>query len=245
MRKYPNIATGAGFCLPALLAVPAIAWLTAWHWNPDATSRVLGFFYFMTETVSNPFGILTALLLLGAMLWVLKPGKAQAWKCALLIITPILLGQVSVSVLKRVVQEPRPYVMWLNHNQPQDVAQFYQQDPAQRGLSVLTTLKDNTTIPTWQKDHWAKEATWSFPSGHTIFAAAWALLGVGVLWPRKRFFAAFALVAWAVCVLESRLLLGMHWPVDLLGSVALAFIFTRPAVALINRLVPPPGERLR
>lgn len=93
-------------------------------------------------------------------------------------------------------------------------------------------------------DHWAKESTWSFPSGHSIFAAAWALLGVGVLWPRKRFLAAFILTAWAAGVLVSRLFLGMHWPVDLLASIGLAFILTRPSVVAINRYLPPPGDNI-
>lgn len=242
MRKKPTIATGLGFCLPVLVAVPALAWLTGWHWDPLSQSSALGFFYLLTETVSNPFGVITAIVLLSVLLWLLKPGKARMWKCALLIIAPIALGQLSVSVLKHCVQEPRPYVMWLNHNQPDAIQKFYAQDPAGRGLTVLNTLKSSATIPVWQRDHWAKESTWSFPSGHSIFAAAWALLGVGILWPRKRFFAAVVLVAWAVGVLISRLLLGMHWPVDLLGSTALAFILTRPSVVAINRYLPPRDE---
>jgi hypothetical protein len=76
------------------------------------------------------------------------------------------------------------------------------------------------------------------------FAAAWALLGVGVLWPRKRFLAAFILTAWAAGVLVSRLFLGMHWPVDLLASIGLAFILTRPSVVAINRYLPPPGDNI-
>ncbi len=245
MRKKPTIATGLWLCLPVLVAVPLLAWLTGWHWDPQSQSGTLGLFYLLTETVSNPFGILTALLLTALLLWLLKPGKAQMWKCALLIIAPIALGQLSVSVLKRCVQEPRPYVMWLNHNQPEAVQHFYAQDPADRGLTVLNSLKNTPTIPVWQQDHWAKESTWSFPSGHTIFAAAWALLGMGILWPRKRYIAAIVLVAWAAGVLISRLLLGMHWPVDLLGSIALAFVLTRPSVVAINRYWPPLGERLR
>ena len=244
MKKRPKIATGLGFCLPVLIAVPVVAWLTGWHWQAEAQSPQLGFFYLLTQTVSNPVGVFTAVVLLAALLWVLKPGKAHRWKCALLIMAPIALGQVAVSVLKRVVQEPRPYVMWLNHDQPQAVAQFYSEEPAKRGMTVLNTLHDNHAIPSWQQDHWAKESTWSFPSGHSIFAAAWALLGVGVLWPRKRFLAAFILTAWAAGVLVSRLFLGMHWPVDLLASIGLAFILTRPSVVAINRSLPPPGDNI-
>ncbi|XPE61646.1 phosphatase PAP2 family protein [Shigella flexneri] len=34
--------------------------------------------------------------------------------------------------------------------------------------------------------HWQKETGFAFPSGHTMFAASWALLAVGLLWPRRR-----------------------------------------------------------
>jgi hypothetical protein len=71
-----------------------------------ATTR----FFLLTHTDGEqPVGVFTAVVLLAALLWVLKPGKAHRWKCALLIMAPIALGQVAVSVLKRVVQEPRPY----------------------------------------------------------------------------------------------------------------------------------------
>ncbi|UAY96974.1 phosphatase PAP2 family protein [Dickeya dadantii] len=107
MKKQPKIFPGLGICLAVLLVVPGIAWMTGWQWNPDAPSRLLTFFYFLTQTVSNPFGIITALFLLGALLWRLKPAKTLVWRCALLIIAPILLGQVSVGVLKRAVPSDR------------------------------------------------------------------------------------------------------------------------------------------
>lgn len=238
MKKQPKIFIGMGICLAVLLAVPGIAWMTGWQWNPDAPSRLLTFFYFLTQTVSNPFGIITALFLLGALLWRLKPAKTLVWRCALLIIAPILLGQVSVGVLKRAVQEPRPFVAWLSHNQPAEIHRFYSLDTSQRSRMVLDGLKDHTAIPVWQKAHWAEQASYSFPSGHSIFAAAWAMLGVGLLWPRRRFIGATVLIAWAAGVLASRLLLGMHWPVDLLGSIGLALILTYPSIRMINRTVP-------
>lgn len=61
----------------------------------------------------------------------------------------------------------------------------------------------------------AKETGFAFPSGHTMFAASWALLGVGLLWPRRRTLTIAILLVWATGVMGSRMLLGMHWPRDL------------------------------
>lgn len=238
IKKYLRAAAGSGICLAVLTAVPLLAWMSGWHWNPHQQSSLISGFYFATETVSNPAGIVTTLLLVTWLLWIIRPDKTRLWLCAVVLMAPIAVGQLSVSVLKRCVQEPRPYAVWLNHNDPQAIQQFYLQDPAERGMTVLETLKRDTTIPVWQKEHWANESSWSFPSGHTIFAATWALLGMGILWPRKRYVAAIVMLAWATSVLVSRLLLGMHWPVDLLASIGLAFVITRPSLAIINHYVP-------
>ncbi|MDA4825234.1 phosphatase PAP2 family protein, partial [Enterobacter kobei] len=47
-------------------------------------------------------------------------------------------------------------------------------------------LAEQQDIPTFLRKHWQKETGFAFPSGHTMFAASWALLGVGLLWPRRR-----------------------------------------------------------
>jgi undecaprenyl-diphosphatase len=69
------------------------------------------------------------------------------------------------------------------------------------------------------------EHSYSFPSGHTMSAAAvyglWALL----LWQRRRY--GWALVAglWVPLVALSRVYLGAHYPSDVLASLALGTIW--------------------
>ena len=76
------------------------------------------------------------------------------------------------------------------------------------------------------------EAQWywgsSFPSGHTLSTAAFATaaaLCVARIWPRAGSRAMALAVLWAGLVAISRLVLGVHWPSDVLAAMCLgAFI---------------------
>ena len=64
----------------------------------------------------------------------------------------------------------------------------------------------------------------SFPSGHTVgvaaFATAVAIVAMGI-WPKSRLLAASLAVAWTALVALSRLILGAHWPTDVLAAACL------------------------
>lgn len=74
------------------------------------------------------------------------------------------------------------------------------------------------------------EAQWywgsSFPSGHTLSTAAFATaaaLCVARIWPRARTLAMALAVSWTGLVVVSRLVLGVHWPSDVLVAMCLGF----------------------
>lgn len=77
---------------------------------------------------------------------------------------------------------------------------------------------------------WEAQWNWgsSFPSGHTLSTAAFstaAALCVAQLWPRAGSPAMVLAVIWTGLVAVSRLVLGVHWPSDVLAAVCLgAFI---------------------
>ncbi len=99
----------------------------------------------------------------------------------------ILAGQYTKSFIKERVQEPRPYVVWLEKTHGLDDKTFYQLNRTQRGERVTALIADESHIPVWLKKHWPFETGFAFPSGRTLFAASWALLVIGLLWPRRHY----------------------------------------------------------
>jgi hypothetical protein len=119
-------------------------------------------------------------------------------------------------------------------------AQFYSEEPAKRGMTVLNTPAITARSLAGSKIMGEGEHL-VVPSGHRPLPrpGRWALR----CGRAKRFLAAFILTVWAAGA-GSRPFLGMHWPVDLLASIGLAFILTRPSVVAINRHLPPPGDNI-
>lgn len=87
------------------------------------------------------------------------------------------------------------YLAGKTHHIPVD--EFYTLKRAERGNLVKEQLAEEKNIPQYLRSHWQKETGFAFPSGHTMFAASWALLAVGLLWPRRRTLTIAILLVWA------------------------------------------------
>jgi undecaprenyl-diphosphatase len=89
----------------------------------------------------------------------------------------------------------------------------------------LKTLVGRARPALWETDwYWGS----SFPSGHTLSTAAFAtaaVLCLARLWPRSAAPAMTAALLWTGLVALSRLVLGVHWPSDVLAALCLG-VFT-------------------
>ncbi len=231
-----------------LLIMPLGVWVAGWQWQPEASGWGLRLLFWVTETVTRPWGIITSAILCGWFLWCLRFRLRAAIFLLAIIITAIMAGQYTKSFIKEQVQEPRPYVLWLEKSHGMDEEAFYQQKRKERSATVSELLADDTQLPAWLKRHWAFETGFAFPSGHTMFAASWALLGVGLLWPRRHVKTVVLLMLWASGVMGSRLLLGMHWPRDLVVATLISWLLVTLATWLAQRFcgpltIPPEEQR--
>lgn len=219
-----------------LLIMPIAVWGIGWHWHPGNNAKWLKLFYWVTETVTQPWGVITHVLLCGWFVWCLWLRLKPALILFLLLSLTIACGQGVKSWIKNRVQEPRPYVVWLEEKYQMPIEQFYTLSRAQRAIMIKRQLHEERAAPAWLQKHWQKEAGFAFPSGHTIFAASWALLATGLLWPRRRIATIVTLMVWAIAVMGSRLVLGMHWPQDLIAGAVLSWLLATVVCWFIQRL---------
>ena len=78
----------------------------------------------------------------------------------------------------------------------------------------------------------------SFPSGHTLGTAAFAtstVLSTSRIWPRLSNVAQFAAIVWISVVGLSRLVLGVHWPTDVLASICFGICISIGTSLLFDR----------
>lgn len=222
-----------------LLVMPVAVWMMGWQWQPSNDSRWLRLLYWVTETVTQPWGIITHLMLCGWFLWCLRYRLRSAVMLFILSGLVILAGQSIKSWIKPLVQEPRPYVLWLEQAHHVPVNKFYALKRHARAELVKSQLQDEHPIPHWLRRHWQHETGFAFPSGHTLFAASWALLAAGLLGPRKRTLTMAVISIWAIAVMGSRLALGMHWPRDLIAAIFISWLLVTITCYLIQRWCGP------
>ncbi|WP_409158303.1 phosphatidylglycerophosphatase B [Pectobacterium sp. B2J-2] len=222
-----------------LLIMPMIIWMSGWQWQPEYGGLWLRVLFWITETVTSPWGILTSIVLSIWFLWCLRFRLKPALGLLVIMVITVLIGQGIKSVIKEWVQESRPYVVWLEKNHQVDDSYFYSLPRKERSELVKTQLEDQAQIPQWLRSHWQFETGFAFPSGHTMFAATWALLGVGLLWARRHYKTVVILMLWAIGVMGSRLVLGMHWPQDLVVATLISWLLVVVASWLAQRWCGP------
>lgn len=240
-----------------ILAIPLIAWyfdleflgLTrpeGWYAELDnhLNNITVFIFFIFTETVSFPYGIVTAFLFGILFSYLFKLSLKQTVILFIIIGLCLIFGLAIKSLLKHITSEPRPYMIWLaNLAEPVrlDLALYYALDDKDAKEKLLSNiihqpLFEQWNIPNWLAKHWVSDKEYSFPSGHTFFACFFALLA-SLLFNKSDKFIVFSLTLWACIVMLSRLFLGMHRPVDLIGGIIIAMATSMLCYYLIKKFV--------
>ncbi|AIJ06562.1 MULTISPECIES: phosphatase PAP2 family protein [Edwardsiella] len=217
--------------LLVLLLLPLALLMGGGRWSPGPPGGDGPYWFAVTQSVSQPWGILSAALLGGVMVRLLALRGRAALRLFLLLMLCVGSAQSINAGIKCAIQAPRPYVLHLTAAAGVAPADFYARSAAERREWVRRHVASQ---PGWLGDHWARETGFAFPSGHGLFVATWVTLAAMVL-PRRRYAVMVPLLAWAAAVMYSRFALGMHWPRDLLAAALLGWLWALPFGWYIRR----------
>lgn len=221
LNGYKKLIFG---CL-ILLIVPVLAMMMHFKWDPTIFESNIRFVYLLTESASAPWAIITCFVFLILFIVLLSPlTRKQMLILIVLLAISVIGGQIAKSVIKTMLAEPRPFVVWLGARHQIDIDDFYQLSRKDRADVIDHELKEEKNIPSWIQYHWKNETGYSRPSGHTLFSACWALLFLCFFSFRKHYVIISLVMLWAVVVATSRLVLGMHWDLDLIVGILVAGI---------------------
>ena len=212
-----------------LLCAPIFVFISGWQWQPFTEIPLYLYpLFLISETGTVPQVLITCLIFAGIALLYLKLSLKKAVLCSIIICTYLGAGQVVKGTMKNIFQEGRPYVTWLQAENLINTDDFYQLTRAQRAEFIRAQDFSSYNLPDWQQKHWSKETGYSFPSGHTIFAAQWLLLYLLLLGRKKAYLPITFISVWAVSMEISRMILGMHWASDVFVSSLLAAALIYP-----------------
>lgn len=76
-----------------LLVMPVAVWISGWRWQPGEQSWLLKAAFWVTETVTQPWGVITHLILFGWFLWCLRFRIKAAIMLFAILAAAILMGQ--------------------------------------------------------------------------------------------------------------------------------------------------------
>ncbi|WP_108651736.1 phosphatase PAP2 family protein [Dongshaea marina] len=217
----------AGFIITQISLFPGIS-------LDGASSSLL---YWITRSGNAPDGALTVVVVLLLGLFYLP--RRIFRRLVLALIISLTLSLSLSHQLKNYFQEPRPNIVWLASQDLLSVPGFYQQPSSQRAelmSSALQRMDASQLISPSIERHWEKEVGYAFPSGHTIFATTLALVAAYYFLSAGFILIPVIICGWSLAMGLSRMLLGMHWPVDVLVSVLLAGMISALAIGVTHRL---------
>lgn len=181
--------------------------------------------YWLTSTGTAPYGIITGLIILAACY---RSMSMNNFTKLVLAVSISMASTLSLNhFLKPYFAEPRPNAALLEQTYLLNTQDFYQHDKAEKrqmiGIAIdqLDIARPDLKLSDAIKSHWQHEVGYAFPSGHTLFAVTLALVVGFYLLSTGIIVLPALLFSWALTMGFSRMLLGMHWPQDVLASTAI------------------------
>ncbi len=217
--------------LAAILGLVAPAFWVPLPMPPGAAGEVA---WWVSATATLP-----GLLALGLVaLALLRPqGRQLAWLVVPLVLLLADLAWINEHLLKPAVASPRPNLVWLTGSDGA-AALYAQGDKQARSEALAQRLADRPLgLSPRVRKHWIAQTGYSFPSGHSLMAgllAGWFFYWAACCGAMRRL---WWLVPWAAAVAWSRLVLGVHRPIDVLAGLALGLAVSWATAALIRRRV--------
>ncbi|MFB2865087.1 phosphatase PAP2 family protein [Aeromonas sp. MdU4] len=213
-------------CFTALLILPLLL-LALLPWQPFLTGSLqagwLWWSYALSRMVDIPGIAVSGVLLLLLTHYKLRLNVTSliALGCALAAL--LASDWVLKSLIKHLTEEPRPYLLWLESQALIPAIKTFYANTAEVRSEQVHAASQLLALPEWLGNHWQHEVNYAFPSGHSIAAISLAQF-FGLIWLARAPAGVWLLPLCALGVGLSRMVIGMHWPTDVLASAILGSI---------------------
>ncbi|WP_298776366.1 phosphatase PAP2 family protein [uncultured Shewanella sp.] len=194
----------------------------------DLSSDVAQFYYWITETASFPFAIITTFIIISFCAFRIPRPLMKKLIPALII--SLLLSLGLGQLIKVTTKEIRPNIALMTQYHLLNMDTFNHLDKSDRqqamaqAIPKLEAIDPNIQLSSQINKHWQSTTNYAFPSGHMLFAVTLTLIINYYLIQSGAVVLPILLMIWSVLISLSRLFLGLHWPQDILAATLLSII---------------------
>lgn len=216
----------------SLLIVPLLGLLSFFTWNESFDYNQMDFiakFLFLVTETAGVYALVSVGIIALIYCFLLKNLKLSM-KLIVIVAVSVALMLGIKSAFKPMVKENRPFIAKIIANEKIYDFQKLKGKKKRKIIANYYASHPELNTPQWLVDYRISKTGYSFPSGHSIFVSILVFLAFGFyqLLNRQRslLYLAYALQIWAILVLISRLFLGVHYPIDEIASIIIAYVYS-------------------